>query len=41
MLLDHLARRRSEIEVLNGAVPRLAAEVGLAVLVNATVAARP
>jgi 2-dehydropantoate 2-reductase len=39
MLLDHLARRRSEIEVLDGAVSLLAAEVGLAAPVNATVAA--
>jgi 2-dehydropantoate 2-reductase len=39
MLLDHLAARRSEIDVLNGAVPRLAAEAGLAAPVNFTVAA--
>jgi 2-dehydropantoate 2-reductase len=39
MLLDHLARRPSEIDVLKGAVPRLATEVGLAAPVNATVAA--
>lgn len=39
MLLDHLAGRRSEIDVLNGAIPRLAAEVGLTAPVNATVAA--
>lgn len=39
MLLDHLGRRRSEIDALNGAVPRLAAEVGLTAPVNATVAA--
>jgi 2-dehydropantoate 2-reductase len=38
MLLDHLARRRSEIDVLNGAVPRLAAELGLKAPVNLTVA---
>ncbi len=40
MLLDHLARRPSEIDVLKGAVPRLATEVGLAAPVNATVAVR-
>ncbi|MEJ8573605.1 2-dehydropantoate 2-reductase [Microbaculum marinum] len=39
MLLDHLAGRRSEIDVINGAVPRVAAESGLAAPVNATVSA--
>jgi 2-dehydropantoate 2-reductase len=39
MLLDHLAGRRSEIDAINGAIPRLATEVGLAAPVNATVAA--
>ena len=39
MLLDHLAGRRSEIDVINGAVPREAAKVGLAAPVNQTVAA--
>lgn len=39
MLLDHLARRRSEIEVINGAIPREAAKVGLSAPVNATVVA--
>lgn len=39
MLLDHLAKRRSEIDIINGAVPRVAAEVGLDAPVNATVAA--
>jgi len=39
MLLDHLARRRSEIEVINGAIPREAAKVGLAAPVNATIVA--
>ena len=39
MLLDHLAKRRSEIDIINGAVPRVAAEVGLEAPVNATVAA--
>ena len=38
MLLDHMARRASEIDVINGAVPRVAAEVGLAAPVNSTVA---
>ena len=37
MLLDHMARRASEIDVINGAVPRVAAEVGLAAPVNTTV----
>ena len=37
MLLDHMAGRRSEIDVINGAVPRVASEVGLAAPVNATV----
>lgn len=39
MLLDHLAQRRSEIDVINGAVPRVGAEVGVAAPVNATVVA--
>ena len=39
MLLDHLARQRSEIEVINGAIPREAAKVGLATPINATVVA--
>lgn len=39
MLLDHLARRRSEIEVINGSIPREAAKVGLAAPVNSTVVA--
>lgn len=39
MLLDHMAKRRSEIDIINGAVPRVAAEVGLTAPVNATVAA--
>jgi hypothetical protein len=39
MLLDHLAGRRSEIDVINGAVPREAAKVGLATPVNETVVA--
>jgi 2-dehydropantoate 2-reductase len=38
-LLDHLARQRSEIEVINGSIPREAAKVGLAAPVNATVTA--
>src|SRR5919202_3584960 len=38
MLLDHMAGRPSEVDVINGAVPRVAAEVGLAAPVNATVA---
>jgi len=39
MLLDHMARQRSEIEVINGAIPREAAKVGLTAPVNATVVA--
>ncbi len=39
MLLDHLARQRSEIEVINGSIPREAAKVGLAAPVNSTVVA--
>ena len=39
MLLDHLAGRRSEIDVINGAVPRVGAEVGVATPVNETVVA--
>ena len=38
MLLDHLAGRRSEIDVLNGAVPPLATAVGQAAPVNTVVA---
>jgi 2-dehydropantoate 2-reductase len=39
MLLDHMAQRRSEIDVINGAVPREAARLGLATPVNNTVSA--
>jgi 2-dehydropantoate 2-reductase len=39
MLLDHLARRRSEIDVINGAIPREGAKVGVATPVNQTVVA--
>lgn len=39
MLLDHMAERRSEIEVINGAVPRVGAEVGVPTPVNTTVTA--
>jgi 2-dehydropantoate 2-reductase len=39
MLLDHLARRRSEIDVINGAIPREGVKVGVATPVNATVVA--
>ncbi|WP_278025479.1 ketopantoate reductase family protein [Xylanimonas ulmi] len=38
-LLDHLAGRRSEIPVINGAIPREAAKVGLTAPVNATLTA--
>jgi 2-dehydropantoate 2-reductase len=39
MLLDHLARRRSEIDAINGMVPVIAAEVGTAAPFNTTIAA--
>ncbi len=39
MLLDHMARRRSEIDVINGAVPRVGAELGVPTPINATVSA--
>merc|ERR550514_1435736 len=38
MLQDHLARRRSEVDAINGAVPVEAAKVGLTAPVNKTVA---
>lgn len=38
-LLDHEARRASEIDVINGAVPRQGARVGVAAPVNATLTA--
>jgi 2-dehydropantoate 2-reductase len=38
-LLDHLAGRRSEIDVINGAIPREAAKVGMTAPVNAAVVA--
>ena len=39
MLLDHMAGRRCEIDVINGAVPVQAAAVGLKAPVNETVSA--
>jgi 2-dehydropantoate 2-reductase len=39
MLLDHLAGRRSEIDVINGSVPRVGAEVGVPTPMNETVVA--
>ncbi|MBV8525340.1 MAG: 2-dehydropantoate 2-reductase [Acetobacteraceae bacterium] len=39
MLLDHLARQRSEIDFINGSIPRLGAQAGLATPVNQTVVA--
>jgi 2-dehydropantoate 2-reductase len=39
MLLDHLAHRRSEIDVINGAIPREGAKVGVPTPVNETVVA--
>jgi 2-dehydropantoate 2-reductase len=34
-----MARRKSEIDVINGSIPRVAREVGLAAPVNETVTA--
>ena len=39
MLLDHLARRRSEIDVINGSIPREGRKVDVATPVNDTVVA--
>ena len=39
MLLDHLASRRSEIDVINGSIPRLGAKAEVATPVNETVVA--
>jgi 2-dehydropantoate 2-reductase len=39
LLLDHLARRRSEIDAINGAIAPAAAAVGLSAPVNAVVSA--
>lgn len=39
MLLDHLARRRSEINVINGAIHAAAAEAGLSAPINETLTA--
>jgi 2-dehydropantoate 2-reductase len=39
VLLDLLAGRKSEIDVINGSVPRVGAQVGVAAPVNATVTA--
>lgn len=39
VLLDHLAQRRSEIEVINGAIPPAAREVGLTAPYNETITA--
>ena len=39
MLLDHLARRRCEIDAINGSIPRLGAKAGVATPVNETVVA--
>ena len=36
MRLDHLAGRRSEIDAINGMVPLLGAETGIATPVNFT-----
>ena len=39
MLLDHMAGKRCEIDVINGAVPRVAAEIGVPAPVNMTLVA--
>lgn len=39
MLLDHIAGKRCEIDVINGAVPRVGAEVGVPAPVNTTLVA--
>jgi 2-dehydropantoate 2-reductase len=39
MLLDHMAQRRSEIDVINGAIPPLGRKAGIATPVNETVVA--
>ncbi len=39
MLLDHLAKRRAEIDNINGAIPREGAKVGVATPVNSLVVA--
>jgi 2-dehydropantoate 2-reductase len=39
VLLDHEARRTSEIDVINGAIPREAAKCGQEAPVNATLTA--
>jgi 2-dehydropantoate 2-reductase len=39
LLLDHDARRPSEIDVINGAIPRVAAKLGMEAPVNATLTA--
>jgi 2-dehydropantoate 2-reductase len=39
MLLDHMAQRRSEIDVINGSVPPLGRKAGVATPVNETVVA--
>ncbi len=39
MLLDHMAQRRSEIDAINGSIPRIGAQVGVPTPVNATVVA--
>ncbi len=39
MLLDHLAGKPAEIDNINGAIPRLGAQVGIATPINSTVVA--
>ena len=39
MLLDHMARKPSEIDVINGAIPREGRNVGVATPVNDTLVA--
>jgi 2-dehydropantoate 2-reductase len=39
VLLDLMAKRKSEIDVINGSIPRVAKEVGLAAPVNDAITA--
>ena len=39
MLLDHMVRRRSEIHVINGSIPREGRKVGMPTPINDTVVA--
>jgi 2-dehydropantoate 2-reductase len=39
LLLDHMAGRRSEIDAINGSIPREAAKIGMLTPINATLVA--